>query len=390
MDLQKMSNRRLAFVHSTDIEAFTYPPDCPFRPERAGRVRERLAALGLLDGLDRREVAPRPATRAELEKFHTTRYIDELQRAAAGDLTVAGFNMGLGGSDTPVFRDAYEYARWACGATLTGAQLILSGDADIVFNPTGGFHHAGPEKAAGFCYLNDMVLGCLRLADAGKRVLCLDLDAHHGNGTQEAFYSRNDVMTISMHESGGTLFPWGGFENEIGEGPGRGYNINVPLPADTYDEAFLLAFNKITVPLIRAFNPDVLVVEFGMDTLAGDPLTHLMLTNNAYPEIIHRLLDFDEPILATGGGGYNVENTVRAWALAWQTFCGEEEENDLSVGMGGVMLQSAEWLGGLRDRELPVRAEQRAVVEPAVRETVQKIRQTVFPLHGLPADFECD
>ena len=171
-----MSNRRLAFIHSADIEAFTYPPDCPFRPERAGRVHERLTALGLLNGLDRREVAPKPATRAELELFHTPQYIDELQRAAAGDLTVAGFNMGLGGPDTPVFRDAYEYGRWGCGATLIGAQLILSGDADIVFNPSGGFHHAMSDKASGFCYLNDIVLGCLRLAKAGKRVLCRGLD----------------------------------------------------------------------------------------------------------------------------------------------------------------------------------------------------------------------
>ncbi|MGA2221301.1 MAG: acetoin utilization protein AcuC [Verrucomicrobiia bacterium] len=381
-----MNNRKLAFIHSPDIEAFTYPPDCPFRTQRAARLRERLASFQLLTGEDRAVVAPRPATRAELEKFHTARYLDELQRAAAGDLTVVGFGMGLGGPETHVSRDVYEYPRWACGATLTGAQLILSGDADIVFNPSGGFHHAGAEKASGFCYLNDMVLGCQRLADAGKRVLCLDLDAHHGDGTQEAFYDRNDVMTISMHESGKTLFPWGGFEDEIGEGTGRGYNVNVPLPAYTYDEAFLFALNRISVPLIGAFNPDVLVVEFGMDTLAGDPLTHLALTNNVYPEIVHRLLSFGKPILATGGGGYNVGNTVRGWALVWQTFCGEEDENDLGVGMGGVMLQSTEWLGGLHDRELPVSAEQRAAVEPVVRETTQRIRQTVFPLHELPAD----
>jgi acetoin utilization protein AcuC len=381
-----MSKRELAFIHSPDIEAFTYPPDCPFRTERAARLRERLASFQLLTGQDRAVVAPRPATRAELEKFHSPPYLDELERAAAGDLTVAGFGMGLGGPDTPVFRDVYEHPRWACGATLTGVQLILSGDADVVFNPSGGFHHAGAEKASGFCYLNDVVLGCQRLAEAGKRVLCLDLDAHHGDGTQEAFYNRNDVMTISMHESGKTLFPWGGFENEIGSGPGHGWNVNVPLPAYTYNEAFLLAFNKISVPLIGAFNPDVLVVEFGMDTLAGDPLTHLALTNNVYPEIVHRLLNFGKPILATGGGGYNVENTVRGWALVWQTFCGEEDENDLGVGMGGVMLQSTEWLGGLRDRELPVRAEQRAAVEPVVRETARRIRRTVFPLHGLPVE----
>ena len=378
-----MNRRKLAFIHSADIEAFTFPPDCPFRPERAGRTRERLRALGLLQGPDRHEIAPGPATRAALEKFHTARYLDELERAAAGDLTVDGFRMGLGGPDTPVFRDVYEYPRRTCGATLTGAELILSGNADIVFNPSGGFHHAGAEQASGFCYLNDVVLGCLRLVEAGQRVLCLDLDAHHGDGTQEAFYDRSDVMTISMHESGKTLFPGGGFENEIGTGPGHGYNVNVPLPAGTYDEAFLFAFHKIAPPLIGAFDPDVLVVELGMDTLAGDPLTHLALTNNVYPEIIGRLLSFGKPILATGGGGYNVENTVRGWVVAWRAFGGEEDEHDWSLGMGGVMLQSSEWLGGLRDRELPVSSAQRQTVEPALHATVQAIIDGVFPQHGL-------
>ena len=154
---------------------------------------------------------------------------------------------------------------------MTAADLLLAGEADIVFNLLGGFHHARPEKAAGFCYINDVVLACLRLAEAGKRVACLDVDAHHGDGTQEAFYRRNDVLTISLHESGKTLFPWGGFESEMGEGPGLGYNVNVPLPAGTYDEAFLVAFDQIVVPLLQAYHPDILVLELGMDTLAGDP-----------------------------------------------------------------------------------------------------------------------
>ena len=124
-----------------------------------------------------------------------------------------------------------------------------------VFNLLGGFHHAMAERAGGFCYLNDVVLACMRLADAGKRVLYLDVDAHHGDGVQAAFYNRKDVMTISMHESGKTLFPWGGFENEIGEGAGSGYNVNVPLPAETYDEAFLWAFDRVVVPLVEAYFP---------------------------------------------------------------------------------------------------------------------------------------
>jgi acetoin utilization protein AcuC len=378
-----MSNRKLAFVYAPEIEAFVYPPDCPFRPERAGLTRQRLRSLGMLGAGDRREVSHPPASRADLEKFHSPRYLDELQRAADGDLTVEGFHMGLGGPDTPVFKDVFNYVSWACGASLKGADLILSGAADVVFNPHGGFHHAWAEKAGGFCYANDVVLACMRLAGAGKRVAFLDVDAHHDDGVQEAFYRRNDVMTLSLHESGKTLFPWGGFEHEIGEGPGRGYNVNVPLPAGTYDDAYLRAFNQIVPPLLRAFAPDVIALEIGMDTLAGDPLTHLRLTNNALVEIIRELLRFDRPILAVGGGGYHVENTVRAWALAWQTFCGDNDELDLSFGLGGVMLASTEWTGGLRDRVLPVSDDQRRAVDGELQNTVRAIIKTVFPLHGL-------
>jgi len=378
-----MSERKLAFIYTPEIERFSYPPDCPFKTQRAGKTRQRLLSFGLLGGESRFEVAPERASRADLEKFHTVRYLDQLQHAATGDLTVEGFQMGLGGPDTPVFKDMLEYSAWACGASLKGADLILSGKADIAFNLLGGFHHAMQEKAAGFCYLNDMVLACLRLVGAGRRVLYLDIDAHHGDGVQEAFYRRNDVMTISLHESGKTLFPWGGFENEIGEGPGRGYNVNVSLPADTYDEAFLSAFNRVVPPLIRAYNPDVIVLELGMDTLAGDPLTHLQLTNNVHVEVIRQLMSFQKPILVAGGGGYHAENTARGWALAWKTFCGEEDDHDLSIGMGGVMLGSTEWAGGLRDRTLPVSTEQRRAVEPELETTVRGVMERVFPLHGL-------
>ena len=225
--------------------------------------------------------------------FHSARYLEELQRAAGGDLTVEGLNMGLGGPDTPVFKDMFEWGAWACGAGLTAADLLLQRKADIAFNLLGGFHHAMAERAAGFCYLNDVVLACLKLAGAGSRVLYLDVDAHHGDGVQSAFYRRNDVMTISLHETGRTLFPWGGFENEIGEGLGLGFNVNVPLPPQTYDEAFLTAFDRVVLPLMEAYAPDVIVLELGMDTLAGDPLTHLRMTNNIVVEILEPLLQFE-------------------------------------------------------------------------------------------------
>ncbi len=378
-----MNDRKLIFLYPPEVEALSYPADCPFKTQRAGLTRQRLISFGLLGVEGRQEVAPREASLAALREFHTAAYLEELQRAAAGDLTVAGFRMGLGGPDTPVFKDMFAYGAWACGAALTAADLLLAGEADVAFNLLGGFHHAHAARAGGFCYLNDVVLACQRLAAAGKRVACLDVDAHHGDGTQAAFYHRNDVLTISLHESGRTLFPGGGFEDEIGAGPGRGYNVNVPLPADTYDEAFLLAFDGVVTPLLGAYEPDVLVLELGMDTLAGDPLTHLHLTNNVAAEIVKRVLRLRRPILVAGGGGYHVENTVRGWALAWRTFCGEGEEDDFSLGLGGVLLGSAEWAGGLRDRELVVTAERRRAVEPELRATMETVIKHVFRHHGL-------
>jgi acetoin utilization protein AcuC len=377
-----MSDRKLAFIYTPEIEGLTYPPDCPFKTQRAGLTRKRLRSLGLLGGEGRAEVAPRKASLAELERFHTPRYQQELQRAASGDLTVEGLRMGIGGPDTPVFKAMFEYGAWASGAALTAADLLLAGEADIAFHLLGGFHHAMAERAAGFCYLNDIVLACMRLADAGKRVACVDVDAHHGDGTQDAFYRRNDVLTISLHESGKTLFPWGGFESEIGEGAGRGYNVNVPLPAGTYDEAFLAAFNRIVVPFLEDYAPDFIVLELGMDTLAGDPLTHLCLTNNVVVDVVKRLMDFKRPMLVAGGGGYHVEHTVRAWALAWRTCCGGDDDDDFSAGLGGVMLASTEWAGGLRDRALPVTAEQRQAVEPELRATIDTLINNAFRHHG--------
>ena len=347
-----MNNRTLAFLYSPEVERLSYP---------------------------------RPATLKQLQCFHSARYLEEMQRAAAGDLTPAGFNMGFGGPDTPVFKDMFEWGIWACGAGLMAADLLLQRKADIAFNLLGGFHHAMTERAAGFCFINDVVLTCLKLAGAGRRVLYLDVDAHHGDGVQSAFYRRDDVLTISLHETGRTLFPWGGFENEIGEGLGMGFNVNVPLPPQSYDEAFLTAFDRIVLPLLEAYGPDVIVLELGMDTLAGDPLTHLRMTNNIVVEILEPLLHTGVPLLVVGGGGYHVENTVRSWALAWRTCCGEEVE-DFAMGMGGVMLANTEWAGGLRDRTLAVTVEQRQAVEPELETTIRYLLNHVFQFHGLCAD----
>jgi acetoin utilization protein AcuC len=339
--------------------------------------------MGLLSGPDVIQVAPQPADRKDLERIHSPRYLDALEKAARdGSGGVELLFMGVGAGDCPIFPDVYDYPVLACGATLVAAKMILDGSARVAFNPSGGFHHAGPEQAAGFCYINDVAIACHVLAEAGKRVLYLDIDVHYGDGVANAFYDRSDVMTISFHESGKTLFPGTGFEDEIGQGDGKGYCVNVPLPPGIYDQAYLKAFDEITLPLIKAFNPDVIVLEFGADALSGDPLAHLRLTNNAYADIIHTLLTFGKPILMTGGGGYHIENTVRAWALGWSVLSGADNRHD-NIGLGGVMLESTDWSGGLRDRHLPVTFQQQQEVLPVIEAVISAVKANIFPIHGL-------
>lgn len=357
--------RKAAFIYSKELEKYRYPAEHPFNTIRARKVRELIKSMGLLSGTGRREVAPKPAERVVLKKFHSARYLHALKEASKGKFNAEALGMGIGTPDCPVFKGVYEGAALAAGGTLAGAKLILSGEADAVFNPWGGFHHAKPEEASGFCYINDVALACMVLAEKGKRVLYLDVDVHHGDGVAYAFYNRRDVMTISLHQNPRTLFPGTGFEDEIGKGEGEGYCVNIPLPIGTYDQAYMKAFEELAMPLIGVFKPDVFVFELGADALAGDPLAHLCLTNSVYAKVIEHLLSFKKPILMTGGGGYNVDNTVRAWALAWCIFTGEEGREKLL------------------DKTTVVNSQQRGAVMPTVKSTIKAVKASVFSFHGL-------
>jgi acetoin utilization protein AcuC len=375
---------RKVFVHTTELDRDGYPQDCPFNTRRAGRTRDLARSLGLLEGLDRAVVEPRALPDDLLERFHTKEYLQALRDAGHGGIDPdRALVAGLGTAECPIFPGMFEYVSLAAGGTVTGARLVLDGNR-VAFNPSGGFHHAHPDHAAGFCFLNDVVLAAEVLVDAGKRVAIVDIDAHHGDAVQDAFYRRPEVLTISMHEDGRTLFPGTGFVEEIGEGTGRGYNVNLPLPSGTTDGCYLRAFREVVPPLLGAFSPDVLMLEIGMDTLVGDPLTHMRLTNGAPAEVVETLLAFGKPLLVTGGGGYHLEHTVRGWTLCWGVLCGDHSRfDDLSIGMGGVLLQNADWLGGLRDRAPVPDAESDASLRAEVEGTVKRLREAVFPIHGI-------
>jgi acetoin utilization protein AcuC len=378
-----MEIKSAAFIHSDKLDQYRYPPACPFKTERAGMTKAILQSMGYYSGNARKEIAPAPASLDELHLFHTPQYIELLRSVTPENFDVTAMKAGLGTEETPVFAGMFDYALLASGGTIAAAKMILDNKADIAFNPSGGYHHALPDKAGGFCYINDIVLGCETLARAGKKVVCIDIDAHHGNGTQAAFYSRSDVLTISLHESGKTLYPWAGFENEIGEGKGMGFNVNLPFPANTDDETYFAAYKEIIPLVISAYNPDVIVLEIGMDILTGDPLTHLKMTNNVVESIILNLLQCNKPILATGGGGYSAQSTARGWALAWCTLCGIDFESDHYIGLGGTFLGNTEIDAGLRDMRTFTSGEQRNAIVSEVSKSIEYLKQIIFPIHGI-------
>jgi acetoin utilization protein AcuC len=353
------------FVHSQELERLPYPPQCPFNTSRAGLVKKTLDSMGLLNGPDREQVEPKATDRKGLGRYHTPGFLDALEKVSQGHYEPEFLDMGLGTGDCPVFKGVFDHAVWATGATLTAAEHIISGKAQIAFNPSGGLHHGRKDYASGFCYVNDVVLGIMALTDAGKKVLYLDVDVHHGDGVQNAFYDRNDVMTISLHQDGRTLFPGTGFVNEVGTGEGKGCSVNVPLPPGTYDQAYMKVIREVVLPLISVYDPDCIVVEIGADGLASDPLADLNLTNNVYADIIAELLKFDRPILATGGGGYDLENTVRAWSLAWAALCGQSDQSEL------------------RDKRLAVDQRIAKMIAPAVDNVIGAVKQNIFSYHGL-------
>ena len=378
-----MKPLRAAFIYSDEIGKYHYPEDCLFKTERAQRTKSILSSMGYYTGEGRFEVSPKPSSEDDLLLFHTKDYLEVLKRVSRGRVNSQDLFMGLGTDDSPIFPDLYEYSILASGGSITAVKLILDNKVDIVFNPNGGFHHALPDKAGGFCYINDVVMAGKTLANNGKRVLCLDLDAHHGNGTQLGFYNSSQVFTISFHESGKTLYPWGGGEYEIGEGEGKGFNVNMPLHAGTDDDTYLNAFKMLVPVLIDAFNPDVIILLIGMDILSVDPLTHFRMTNNAIADIIPLITAYNKPILALGAGGYSLEDTARGWALCWTALCNIKLEEDLSIGMGGVFLGSAEWDAGLRDKHIYMQGEAKDIVASEVESKIAIIKKTVFPLHGI-------
>jgi acetoin utilization protein AcuC len=285
----------------------------------------------------------------------------------------------LGPGDNPIFPGLLDWSLLVTGATLQAVDFVAEGKGEIAFNIAGGLHHAMRSRASGFCYLNDPVIGIMRLLSRGKRVAYIDIDAHHGDGVQKAFYGTNRVLTVSLHEAGYTLFPGTGFENEVGEGEGEGYSVNLPFPSYTGDEVYLWAFEEVVPELVQTFKPDVVVTQLGVDTFYDDPLTNLRVTILGYEKILKRIMALAPRWVALGGGGYSVFNVARAWTLGWAVM----NEIELKDELPESFLEEASRMG-IEGREL--RGHPEAHLDEQNRENkaemervVHYIRKTVFP-----------
>jgi acetoin utilization protein AcuC len=387
-------------VWGADMTAYNFGPGHPMAPERMDLTARLARSLGLFE-LGHVSVAePGVATDAELESVHSAEFVAAVRRVSA-DPYAADEARGLGTEDDPAFAGMHEAAARLAGGSLLAASRILEGSALHAVNFGGGMHHAAREKASGFCIYNDAALAVQKLLDGGiRKVAYIDVDAHHGDGTESIFWDDPRVLTVSLHESGLTLFPGTGFANEIGGPKAEGSAVNIALPSGTGDAGWLRAFHAVVPQLVAAFQPDVIVSQHGCDSHRTDPLTHLNLSVDGQREAATAVGNLaarycDNRWIATGGGGYNVLHVVpRSWshliAIAagrpvplrtavpedWRMYV-EDKFGAAAPGLMGddVELWWRSWEVGFDPND-------------AVDRTVMATRKAVFPLHGLDPWFD--
>lgn len=373
---------KTAFIYSKDFSKFKTPKGYPWSVKRTESTYLLCKKQGLLNHEWISVHSPKPASEKDILSFHDKKYIGLLKQANKGVFREEWLKYGLGTTECPIYKGVYDYNRLATGATQLGAKLINEGTADIVFNPTGGFHHAGKDFAAGFCYINDAVIVARKWIDQKKRVLYIDVDAHHGDQVQDAFYSSSRVMTISFHESGKTLFPFdSGFEKEMGSGRGKGFAVNVPLPEGTGDDEFMWAFKKIFLPLVKSFKPDVVMAALGADGLFSDPLSNLKLTNIGFSQAVQMIVDNSPKLLALGCGGYSLENSVRTWTLEWAVMNGLGCDEEEMMSFGGAF--RGDGICSLQDAPSFIPDETRKKNKREISRTIKTIQKTIFPIHNI-------
>ncbi len=352
------------FIGSEIYRGSSYGGAHPLRVPRVSTVMDLARSLGWLQGCYRTSPRAKPAA---LLAFHTAEYIAALQAAEAGEIAAAAMaRHHIGTLSNPIFPQIYSRPATGAGGVLLASELLA--EAGAVHVPGGGTHHGLPDRANGFCYLNDPVLAILALRRMGLRVAYVDLDAHHCDGVEFAFAGVPEVLLISVHEE--ARWPFTG-----ALGVAAGNCVNLPVPAGYNDSEARLVLHETILPHLQAFAPQVIVLQAGADALLEDPLSRLALSNNAYVEALRAIRRLAPRLMLLGGGGYNPWSVARCWTLLWAELSGKELPDvlpetaqavlqRLSWGGGGRPLPAAALLTTLRDapREGGIRDELRARV----------------------------
>jgi len=367
-----------AFLYSDKFHRFDYGPSHPLKTFRLKLTYELIKAYGLLSMPDTKLVEAVMADENDLVTFHDREYIEILKSANKGVRAAGAGFYGLGSGDNPVFRGLFDWSRLVAGASLQAAAMVDSGEVETAFNISGGLHHAMASRASGFCYLNDPVIAIMSLLKRGRRVAYIDIDAHHGDGVQDAFYTSNKVLTISLHETGRTLFPGTGFEYETGEGEGQGYSVNVPLPPSADDEVFVYAFSEIVPSFVEKFRPDIVVSQLGVDSFSTDPLAHLNYSSKGFCEVVKKIKEFSPKWVALGGGGYDVANVAKAWTLAWGIMNGVDVPDEIPSEFLAHYPMEGFQSGTLRDKDFTERGEANEVVREEVEKVITYLKERVL------------
>lgn len=330
---------RTAFVHSEGGPSYNLGDDHPMTPLRRQLAVDLIRAYGLHEHPDVHRVTPSPAPDAQIERVHTPAFVAAVRRYSEAPMLASAWEAsqwGLAaGGDTPAFAGMHEAAAAICGASVAGAMEVWEGRADQAFVAGGGLHHAMANRAAGFCIYNDTAVAIQALLDAGaERVAYIDIDVHHGDGTQWIFFEDPRVLTCSVHESGRYLFPGTGGLAERGVGAAEGTAINVPLPPYAGDRPYRRAIEEVIAPAVMAFDPDVIVTQDGADPHHADPLAHLQVTMPTFPATYRVLHDLARAAaggrwVALGGGGYTFQVVPRAWTLLFAEMLGVELDDEI-------------------------------------------------------------
>ncbi|KAI1338729.1 histone deacetylase RpdA/Rpd3 [Xylariaceae sp. FL0016] len=312
--LGEASPKKVAYFYDSDIGNFAYVAGHPMKPHRIRLAHSLIMNYGVYKKME--IYRAKPATRLEMTQFHTDEYIDFLQKVSPENMDnfqreQTKFNVG---DDCPVFDGLFEFCSISAGGSMEGAARLNRQKCDVAVNWAGGLHHAKKSEASGFCYVNDIVLGILELLRFNKRVLYIDIDVHHGDGVEEAFYTTDRVMTVSFHKYG-EYFPGTGELRDIGIGTGKYYAVNFPLRDGIDDTSYKSIFEPVISSVMEFYQPEAIVLQCGGDSLSGDRLGCFNLSMEGHANCVKFVKSFNKPTLVLGGGGYTMRNVARTWAF---------------------------------------------------------------------------